>query len=129
LLQWEAHLSGLQQSKQAVLLPELFLVVLGVSLTRGEAAQQQALFRFVPRGPLGSDPPWISLEFNPPLSPLFRTQPLGKGAQSGADSVAGADSAMHSASALKKKCFSGRKNEEDQRRLNWRKLPFWREEQ
>jgi hypothetical protein len=87
-LQWEAHLSGLQrQSKQVVLLPELFLVAPGVPLTRGEAFRQQALFGSVPRGPLGLDPSWISLEVQPAFASLFRTQPLGKGAQSGADSV------------------------------------------
>jgi hypothetical protein len=56
LLQWEALLRHLQQSKQVVLLLELSLVVLGVSLTQGEAFLQQAPRHFVPRGPLGLRP-------------------------------------------------------------------------
>jgi hypothetical protein len=52
-LQQEALFKVLQQSKQAVLLLELFLVVPGVSLTHGEAHLQQTLCRFVPRGSLG----------------------------------------------------------------------------
>jgi hypothetical protein len=44
-----------------VLLLEIFLVVPGVSLTRGEAILQQALRHFVPRSPLGLCPSWVSL--------------------------------------------------------------------
>jgi hypothetical protein len=87
-LQQEAHSSGLQQSKQAALVLELFLVVPDVSLIRGEAFRQQALSVFIPRGPLGLDPSWISLKAASAFATLFRAQPLGQGAQSGAGSVA-----------------------------------------
>jgi hypothetical protein len=87
-LQKEAHLSGLQLSKLAALDPGTLPVVPGVSLTHGEAFLQQTLLTFVPRGPLGLDPPWISLEAQPTFVTLFRPQPLGPGAQSGTDSVA-----------------------------------------
>jgi hypothetical protein len=49
-LEWSAA------EQAAVLLSELFLVVLGAFLTRGEAVLQQALFDFVPSGPLGLNP-------------------------------------------------------------------------
>jgi hypothetical protein len=53
LLQWEAHLSGLQLGKQVVLVLELLSVVTGVSLTRGEAFLQQAQSALSPESPLG----------------------------------------------------------------------------
>jgi hypothetical protein len=65
LLQWKAHFRCLQQSKQAALPLELFLVAPGASLARGEASLQQALLGFAPRGPAGLDPSWISLEVQP----------------------------------------------------------------
>jgi hypothetical protein len=83
-----ALLSGLQLSELVVLDPGTLSVVPGVSLIRGEAFLQQGSISFVPRGPLGLDPSWISLEAQPTFVVLFKPQPLGPGAQSGADSVA-----------------------------------------
>jgi hypothetical protein len=80
-------LSGLQLSKQAVLALEPLSVVPGVSLTCGEAFRLQAQLALSPERPLGMISSWGPLEAQPAFVVLFRPQPLGSGAQSGADSI------------------------------------------
>jgi hypothetical protein len=87
LLQQEALSSGLQLSQLAVLDPGTLPVVPGAPLTRREASLQQAQPTLFPEALLA----WIPLgslwKHNPGFVALLRPQPLGPGAQSGAESV------------------------------------------
>jgi hypothetical protein len=84
-LQWKAHSSGLQQSKQAVLLLELFLVAPGVSLTHRRLPCSRLCAILSPEALLACAPLGCLWKLQPAFVSLFRTQPLGKGAQPCAD--------------------------------------------